>query len=92
MWKRIMLGLAFLAAFSLVGVATPDTSEARRFWRRPFVGRVYVPGPVVYRPYRASFYGGPRYYRTYYGPPAYYGYPDYDYYGPRRGVYFSWGY
>jgi hypothetical protein len=92
MWKRIMLGLAFLAAFSFVGVATPDTSEARRFWRRPLVGRVYVPGPVVYRPYRTSFYG-PRYYDSYYyGPPRYYRYPDSYNYGPRRGVYFSWGY
>ena len=84
MFKRLMLGLTFVAAFGLVGVGTPDTSEARRYWRRPMVVRYYAPPPVVYRSYRP--YYGPRYY----GPPRYYGYRDY-YYGPRGRVSFSFG-
>lgn len=88
MFKRIMLGLAFVAAFSLVGVATPNTSQAHRYWRRAHVARYYGPPRVYYYAQRPVF---PRYY--YYGPPRFYGYPAYYYrYGQPRGVYFSFGF
>ena len=93
MFKRFMLGLVFVSAFSFVGGGTPDSSEARRFGGRPFVGRYYARGPVVYGSYRPYYYS-PRYSRGYYyGPPRYYdyGYPDYYYYGPRSGVSVSFG-
>ena len=86
MFKRIMLSLTFVAAFGLVGVATPDTSEGRRYWRRPYVARYYAPPPRVY--YRSH-----RPYYNYYGAPSYYGYPGDYYYGPPRGgVYFRFGF
>jgi hypothetical protein len=96
MCKRIMLALTFVAAFGLVSVVVPDTSEARRWGRggRPWVGGYYgdyYRAPRAYYWNRAPVY--PRYYQYYGGPRTYVGPPSYyDYYGPRRGVYFSWGF
>ncbi len=90
MFKRFMLGLTFLAALGLVGVATPDTSEARRYGRQPYVARYYGPPREYYRAPqfpRRYYYRGPT---RYYGYPGYYDYPGY--YGGRGGVYFSFGF
>ena len=98
MFKRTMLALTFLAAFGAVGVGVTDNAEARRGWGRSYVRYYSPPRDYYYRsyvPYRTNYrdYYGPRYYRTYYGGyPSYYGYPDYNYYGPRSGVSVSFGF
>jgi hypothetical protein len=97
MFKRIVLALMFVSAFSMASLVTPDTAEARRGWRRPYASYYY--GPPRYRyyygaPYRRYYsWYGPRYYRPYYSYPRYYdyGYPGYYYY-PRGGVSFSIGF
>jgi hypothetical protein len=86
MFKRIMLALTFVAAFGFVGVGMTDTTEARRYWRGPYVSYRFGPPRAYYRygaPYRTYYRGyyAPSYYAPYYGP-RYYGYPGY-YYGPR---------
>jgi hypothetical protein len=99
MFKRIMLALAFLAAFSTVSIGVPSSANAWRNWgwgggyRGYYYGgprgyyRPYVPYRAYYRPY----YYAPRVY-TAYPYEAYYGYPDYYYYGPRGGVSVSFGF
>ena len=100
MFKRIMLTLAFVAAFSTAGIGLTNTAQAWRGgwgggWGRPY-GAYYAPRAAFYRPavfpYRA--YYGPRIIAPYY--PAYYAYPypvysDY-YYGPPAGVSVSFGF
>jgi hypothetical protein len=93
MLRRLLLGFTFLAAFTTVGVGTPDTADAwgRWGWRRPYVS--YYSGPP--RAYYYNRYGqyrayGPRFYRPVYGR-YYYG-PDYYHYGPRAGVSVSFGF
>jgi hypothetical protein len=94
MFKRIALALMFFSTLSVAGFVTPDTAEARRGWRRPYVSYYY--GAPRYRyyygaPYRAYYRGwyGPR--RSYYYPRYYnYGYPGYYY--PHQGVTFSIGF
>jgi hypothetical protein len=98
MFKRIALALMFVSAFSMASLVMPETAEARRGWRRPYVSYYY--GPPRYRhyyygaPYRTYYRGwyGPRYYRPYYYPRyyGYYGYPGYYY--SRPGVSFSIGF
>jgi hypothetical protein len=104
MFKRIMLSLTFLAAFSLVGVGLTNEADARRGWggsqvryyappRDYYYHRSHTPYRSYYRsytPYRSYYrsYYAPRYYRGY---SPYYGYPQY-YYGPRRGVSVSFGF
>ncbi|HVT30754.1 MAG TPA: hypothetical protein VHE81_22290 [Lacipirellulaceae bacterium] len=102
MFKRIMLILAFMAAFSAVGIGFTSKADARRgyrYWGRPYrayYGAYYVPRPYYYGPYAPyryrSYYYGPRYYRPYYYgyyPYGNYYYPGY-YYGP--GVSVSFGF
>ena len=97
MVKKLALVMAFLTAVSIVSVATPDSAEARRGWRRPYVS-YYYGRPRNYR-YSRGYYG-PRFYRPYYYSyprSYYYGYPGAYYYGypgyyPRGGVSFSIGF
>lgn len=94
MFKRILLALTFIAAFSTVGIGLSNQAQAWRggYYGRPY-GANYAPRAAYYPravvPYRA--YYGPRVVRPYYpvaypAAPAYYsapytvGYPDY-YYG-----------
>src|SRR5262245_32127926 len=103
MFRQIMFGLTFLAAFTTLSVGVPDSADAwgRWGWRQPYVAYYGAgPGPYYsgYTPYR-SYYYGPRVYRTYYSPyygdPYYYGAPyDYGYYGygPRGRIAFSVGF
>jgi hypothetical protein len=93
MFKRILLAALCVSALGVSTLATPDTAEARRYWRRPYASYYYGP-PVNYgwrRPYR--YYYSPRYYPRYYAPYRYryYGYPDYYYSGPRGRVAFRIG-
>ncbi|HEY3392457.1 MAG TPA: hypothetical protein VGK58_07110 [Lacipirellulaceae bacterium] len=97
MFKRIVLALACVAAFSAATVATPEKAEAGwRYRGRPSVSFYYGPRYGYYRPYRTYYrsYYRPRYYDSYYyGYPRYYSYPDYYYYsGPRGRVAFSFGF
>jgi hypothetical protein len=92
MFKRIAIALMFVSAFSVASLVTPDTAEARRGWRRPYVSYYYGPPRARYyygAPYRSSYRGwyGPRYYR-----PYYYGYRYPGYYYPRGGVSVSFGF
>ena len=98
MFKRVLLALTFLTAFSFAGVGISETADAWGRWRGgPYVS--YYAGPPrayyynsYYSPYRTYYrsYYGPGYYRPYYGG-YYYGGPGY-YYGPRSGVYVSVGF
>jgi hypothetical protein len=108
MFKRIILAVVCVAAFSAATVATPQNADAGWRYRRPWAGSYYYGGPrySYYRPYRtyyrgyyrpyyynSYYYGYPRYYS--YGYPSYYygyGYPDSYYYGPRGGVSVSFGF
>lgn len=81
MFKRFMLGLTFLAAFSAVGIGVTERADAWGRWRRPHVS-YYVAPPVYYDDY---YYGDYVPYRTYY--PGYYG-PRYQYYGPYYSGYY----
>jgi hypothetical protein len=106
MFKRIILALVCVAAFSAATVATPQNADAGWRYRRPWVGSYYYgPRYSYYRPYRTYYrsYYRPYYYDSYYygyprsysyGYPAYYsyGYPDYYDYGPRGGVSVSFGF
>jgi hypothetical protein len=108
MFKRIILALVCVAAFSAATVATPDKADASWRYRRPWASSYYYgPSYGYYRPYRTYYrsYYRPRYYYDsysygypynsyYYGYPRYYsyGYPDYYYYGPRGGVSVSFGF
>jgi hypothetical protein len=99
--KNILLSLA-VAATLLVGLATPNTAEARpRGWYggRAYYGYGYRPyyyGNYGYsRPYYGYGYGGyyPRYSTYYRGYPGYYGgytYPGY--YGGYGYGYPNYGY
>jgi hypothetical protein len=94
MFKRIALALMFIGAFSAASLVVPDTADARRYWRRPYVSYYYgAPRARYYygAPYRSySGWYTPRYYRPYYYPRYGYGYPGYYY--PRSGVSFSVGF
>jgi hypothetical protein len=99
MFKRILLALTCIAAFSVAGLATPDKADASwRYRGRPYVSYYYGPRYSYYRPYRTysrsyyrPYYYDP-YYSGYYGR-RYYSYPDYYYYGgPRGRVAFSFGF
>jgi hypothetical protein len=82
MFKRILLTLTFIAAFSAVGIGVSNQAQAWRggyYYGRPY-GAYYAPsayyyGPAVVGPvavpYRA--YYAPRYIRPYYyyATPAY---------------------
>jgi hypothetical protein len=99
MFKRIALALMFISAFSMASLVTPNTSEARWGWRRPYARYYYgLPRYSYYygAPYRSYYRGwyGPRYYRPYYYGyrPYYYGYGPGAYYGPRGRVAFHFGY
>jgi hypothetical protein len=98
MFKRILLALTFIAAFSAVGVGLTGQAQA---WRSYYYGRPYG---AYYAP-RAVYYGPPVVpYRAYYPPavvqpyyPAYYAPPSYpvyynNYYAPPAGVSVSFGY
>ncbi len=99
MFKRILLALAFMAAFSMVGIGFTNKADAwRGGWGRPYYGGGYYYGPrAVYYgpavvPYRA-YYAPPvvaPYYPGYYAYP-YPAYPSY-YYGPPSGVSVSVGF
>jgi hypothetical protein len=98
MFKRIMLTLTFVAAFSAVGAGLTNTAQAWRGgwgWGVPY--RAYYGPRVAYYPaavpYRA--YYRPRVvvpYNTYYSYPAYVAYPDYYYSTPPAGVTVSFGF
>lgn len=100
MFKRIMLALTFMAAFSSVGVGLTNEAHAWRSWGRPYGAYYYGPPRGYYSggyaPYRAYYaapypYYRPRVYAAY--PYDYYPYPDsYYYYGPRSGVSVSFGF
>lgn len=82
MFKRIMLTLSFVAAFSVAGLCLTNQAEARWYrWGRPYVSYYYAPRPYYGydTPYRT-------YYRGYYAPRAYYydpyAYGNYNYYRP----------
>jgi hypothetical protein len=87
MFKRIMLALTFVAAFSMAGFTLSNQAHA---WRGGYYGRpyraYYAPAPVYYAPAVVP-------YRAYYAPvvrpyaypaPVYYGYP----YGAYPGGYY----
>jgi hypothetical protein len=91
MFKRIMLALTFIAAFSTFGFSLSNHAQAWRggyYYGRPY-GSFYAPRAVYYGPTVVPYrtYYGPRIVRPYYYPaPVYYGYPysmypDYYYYG-----------
>jgi hypothetical protein len=98
MFKRIILALACVAAFSAATVATPEKADAGwRYRSRPYVSYYYGPRYSYYRPYRSYYrsYYRPYYYDSYYyGYPRYYsyGYPDYYYYSPRSSISVSFGF
>jgi hypothetical protein len=82
MFKRIMLTLSFVAAFSAAGLCLTNQAEARWYrWGRPYVSYYYAPRPYYGydTPYRT-------YYRGYYAPRSYYynpyAYGNYNYYRP----------
>ena len=99
MFKRIILTLLFVAAFSTVGLGLSNQAQA---WRGGYYGRpyrayyapraaYYGPSAVPYRSYYAPRYVRP-YYPTYYAAPAYPVYYDSYYYGPPAGVSVSFGF
>jgi hypothetical protein len=90
MFKRIALALMFVGALSMASIVTPNTAQAHRGWRRPYVSYYYGPPRYSYygAPYRTYYRGwyGPRYYR-----PYYYGYgPGVYYHGPRVAFRIGW--
>jgi len=101
MFKRIMLILTFVTAFSTVGIGLSNQAQA---WRGGYYGygrpynAYYAPRAVYYGPaavpYRA--YYAPRvvrpYYPVYYAAPAYPVYYDSYYYGAPAGVSVSFGF
>ena len=100
MFKRIILTLTFVTAFSTIAIGLSNQAEAWRggyYYGRPY-GAYYAPRPVYYGPpavpYRA--YYGPRvvrpYYPVYYSAPAYPVYYDPYYYGAPGGVSVSVGF
>lgn len=96
MFKRILIGVIFVATLGVTSVAVTESADAWGRWRRPFARYYHGPpayydGYVPYRTYYRGYYG-PRFYRPYYG--GYYGYygDPYYYYGPRRGVSVSFGF
>jgi hypothetical protein len=98
MFKRIMLTLTFIAAFSTVGIGLSNQAQAWRggYYARPY-GAYYAPRAVYYGPavvpYRA-YYAAPAVvqpYPVYYAPPAYPVYYN-NYYAPPAGVSVSFGY
>jgi hypothetical protein len=97
MFRQLLLGLTFLAAFTTLSVGVTDSADAwgRWRWNRPYVAYYGAgPGPYYsgYTPYRTSYYG-PRVYRPYYYDRYYYEDPYYyGYYGPRGRVAFSIGF
>jgi hypothetical protein len=102
MFKRVMLALTFIAAFSTAGIGLSNRADAWRGgwgWGRPYASYYYGPRVAYYGPrvvpYRA--YYAPRIVRPYYAyyPGSYYySYPAYAdyYYGPPAGVSVSVGY
>jgi hypothetical protein len=82
MFKRIMLGLTFIAAFAAAGLCLTDKAEARWYssWNRPYVSYYY--GPRAYYGYDVPYRSGYRAYyplqQQYYTPD--YGNPGYYYY------------
>jgi hypothetical protein len=103
MFKKLLLGLTFITAFTFVSAGVTEDAQA---WRRWYGGRPYVTyysaprsyyygGYTPYRSfYRGPIYGAPVYYRQpypYYYDDYYYGGPAY-YYGPRSGVSVSFGF
>jgi hypothetical protein len=98
MFKRFMLMLVFLAAFSTVGMGMANSASAWRGWyggpyRSFYYGgpRVYASGFAPYRtyyaPYYAPYYGPPRVYTAYpYGYYGSYAYPGSYYYAPGVAV------
>jgi hypothetical protein len=106
MFKRIILALTCIAAFSVASIAMPEKADAGwRYRSRPYRSYYYGPRYGYYRPYRSYYrsYYRPRYYYDsyygypdsyYYGYPRYYsyGYPDYYYYSPRSSVSVSFGF
>jgi hypothetical protein len=72
MFKRIMLALTFIAAFSTVGVGLSNQAQAWRggyYYGRPY-GAYYAPRAVYYGPAVVP-------YRAYYGPRIVQPYPVY---------------
>lgn len=97
MFKRIMLTLTFIAAFSTVGIGLSNQAQAwrGRYYGRPY-GAYYAPRAVYYGPAVVPYgaYYGPRIvqpYPVYYAPPAYPVYYN-NYYAPPAGVSVSFGY
>jgi hypothetical protein len=102
MFKRILLTVTFIAAFSTIGIGVSNQAQA---WRggyygygRPYAayyaprgGYYYGPPVVPYRSYYAPRYVRP-YYPGYYAAPAYPVYYDSYYYGPPAGVSVSFGF
>ena len=98
MFKRILLTLTFIAAFSTIGVGFSNQAQAWRggYYARPY-GAYYAPRAVYYGPaavpYR-TYYAAPAVvqpYPVYYAPPAYPVYYN-NYYAPPVGVSVSYGY
>src|SRR6476620_2595244 len=98
MFKRILLTLTFIVAFSTIGIGVSNQAQAWRggyYYGRPYRAyyapqAVYYGPPVV--PYRA--YYGPRIVQPY---PVYYAAPSYPvyyngYYAAPAGVSVSVGY
>jgi hypothetical protein len=95
MFRRLVLAAMFITTLGVATFVAPDSADARRYWRRPYVSYYYGPPRAYYyggRPYRSYYYGS-RYYRPYrpYYRSYYYGYPGY-YYGPRSGISLSIGF
>jgi hypothetical protein len=90
-FKRIMLTLSFVAAFSAAGLCLTEHAGAR-WWRsnEPYVSYYHGPSAyygydVPYRRYDRGYYYAPRpYYDGYYD--SYYGNSDYYYYRPEPRV------
>ena len=82
MFKKLLLGLTFVTAFTFVSTGVTDDAQA---WRRWYGGRPYVTyysAPRSY--YYGGYYGGYTPYRSFYrgpiyGAPVYYRQP-YPYY------------
>ena len=100
MFKRILLSLTFIAAFSTVGIGLSNRAEAWRggYYGRPY-GAYYAPRAVYYGPPVVPYnaYYAPRVVRSYYPvaypAPVYYPYNSYPvYYGAPAGVSVSVGY
>jgi hypothetical protein len=88
MFKRFLLTLTCVAAFSAAGLTLTEKAEGNYWGRRGFY---YGPAPRAY--YYGPGYG--TYYRGYYGPryyngPRYYGGPRYYYGRPGVSVSFGW--